>query len=243
MSFRSPTVTSRSDPHKTKRYSPDELQYQFILEMASAVNSLPMTKEVEVNMFKFDQTRACTRPAELNVMLAMRKPKVIKAPASPEVVSAALPLRESTASIKAEEEVVDLTVAITEEPETASSQVARVLNIDDFQFIRLLGQGMECKVFLALDTPTEKLFAIKVVPKNGLTPKAHTRLFEEQRVQKALTNSPWALELEASFEDTDNFYFVSVRYSQCNVIGSSDPLHRTIALVAPFPRGLNEVAT
>ena len=73
-------------------------------------------------------------------------------------------------------------------------------------------------MYLVEDTVSERPFALKVVEKNGLRLREYPPVFEEQAVMRALssrgvgeqTQPPWIAPLMGSFEDSDNFYFLTV---------------------------------
>ncbi|TBU34091.1 kinase-like domain-containing protein, partial [Dichomitus squalens] len=91
----------------------------------------------------------------------------------------------------------------------------------DFRPLRVLGKGGHGTVYLVEDTVSERPFALKVVEKNGLRLREYPPVFEEQAVMQALTTgtgsgagetSPWFVPLAGSFEDSDNFYFLTEYY-------------------------------
>ncbi len=85
--------------------------------------------------------------------------------------------------------------------------------------MRVLGKGGHGTVYLVEDTVSERPFALKVVEKNGLRLREYPPVFEEQAVIRALssggmgeqTRPPWIAPLVGSFEDSDSFYFLTVR--------------------------------
>ncbi|KAI0685947.1 kinase-like domain-containing protein [Cytidiella melzeri] len=85
--------------------------------------------------------------------------------------------------------------------------------VDDFEVIRLLGQGDKSKVFLALNTQTEQFDALKITPKAGLSAglSAANRscISNEHCFGKLLVDCPWAVGFKDSFEDSKNFYTVT----------------------------------
>ncbi|KAI0349553.1 kinase-like protein [Trametes cingulata] len=94
----------------------------------------------------------------------------------------------------------------------------------DFRPIRVLGKGGHGTVYLVEDVVTERLLAMKVIEKNGLRLREYPAVFEEQAVARALTATPEVgdtacgrahfVALQGSFEDSDNFYFLTDYYPQ-----------------------------
>ena len=98
----------------------------------------------------------------------------------------------------------------------------RTLFPTDFRPVRTLGKGGHGKVYLVQDVVSERYLAMKVIEKNGLRMREYPTVFEEQAVSHALVangdearlgsgGSPWLAPLLGSFEDSDNFYFLTVR--------------------------------
>ncbi|KAI0730746.1 kinase-like domain-containing protein, partial [Earliella scabrosa] len=93
----------------------------------------------------------------------------------------------------------------------------------DFRPVRTLGKGGHGKVYLVQDVVSERYLAMKVIEKNGLRMREYPTVFEEQAVSHALVangdearlgsgGSPWLAPLLGSFEDSDNFYFLTEYY-------------------------------
>ncbi|RPD59047.1 kinase-like protein, partial [Lentinus tigrinus ALCF2SS1-7] len=90
----------------------------------------------------------------------------------------------------------------------------------DFRPIRKLGKGGHGSVYLVEDVVSERYLAMKVIEKNGLRLREYPAVFEEQAVTKTLAKdacedgvgSPLSVPLAGSFEDSDNFYFLTDYY-------------------------------
>ncbi|TFK80819.1 kinase-like protein [Polyporus arcularius HHB13444] len=90
----------------------------------------------------------------------------------------------------------------------------------DFRPIRKLGKGGHGTVYLVEDVVSERYLAMKVIEKNGLRLREYPAVFEEQAVTRTLatdssedgSTSPLSVPLAGSFEDTDNFYFLTDYY-------------------------------
>ena len=91
---------------------------------------------------------------------------------------------------------------------------------DDFEIIRSIGQGTHGQLFLALNLKTESFVAVEIIEKTGLDAAACVSLFEQQRMARSLADCAWSLGMEGSFEDSMNFYIVTVRYlySSCTEV-------------------------
>ncbi|KAI9062546.1 kinase-like protein [Trametes sanguinea] len=88
----------------------------------------------------------------------------------------------------------------------------------DFRPIRQLGKGGHGTVYLVEDLVSDRHLAMKVIEKNGLRLREYPVVFEEQAVSRALStmeeaaNRSGVVPLRGSFEDSDNFYFLTDYY-------------------------------
>lgn len=89
--------------------------------------------------------------------------------------------------------------------------------MDDFEPIKHLGRGGFGNVFLVRDKLTNRFYALKAIDKERIPFTFYSKIFEEQRVGKSLAESKWAMGVEGSFDDTDNFYILMVRLHSCIV--------------------------
>ncbi|KAI0675807.1 kinase-like domain-containing protein [Trametes maxima] len=100
-------------------------------------------------------------------------------------------------------------------PHTRKPPLSTTLSASDFRPIRLLGKGGHGKVYLVQDVLTSRHFALKVIEKNGLRMRDYPIVFEEQAVARALAgceDETMFVPLRGSFEDSDNFYFLTDYY-------------------------------
>ncbi|KAI0746477.1 kinase-like domain-containing protein [Daedaleopsis nitida] len=86
------------------------------------------------------------------------------------------------------------------------------LSLDDFLPFQLLGAGGQGSVMLVNHLPNGQFYALKVMKKSTLKAENYAFAFQEQAILKQLVGSPWCLQLQASFEDTDNLYLVTDYY-------------------------------
>ena len=91
-------------------------------------------------------------------------------------------------------------------------QPLRILSRDDFEIIRRIGDGNNGTIFLALDVKTEHFVAVEIIEKCKLDAASCVRLFEEQHFARSLVDCPWIVGLVGSFEDSMNFYIISVSH-------------------------------
>ncbi|KAA1468452.1 kinase-like protein [Dentipellis sp. KUC8613] len=83
------------------------------------------------------------------------------------------------------------------------------LSADEFEPLRLLGEGGFGRVLLVRDRATGRAHALKVVSKARLKPKSHKLVLAEQRVLRAVAGAPGFLQMEASWHDAGSFYFLT----------------------------------
>ncbi|KDQ61900.1 hypothetical protein JAAARDRAFT_55193 [Jaapia argillacea MUCL 33604] len=84
------------------------------------------------------------------------------------------------------------------------------ISLTSFQAIRLLGQGGSGTVFLVIHPPTNTSFALKVQQKHI---QKNIWVRGEQEVLRRLVGVPGMVQLEASFQDEQNFYLLTPHYS------------------------------
>lgn len=92
------------------------------------------------------------------------------------------------------------------------------LNIDQFSVIRHLGSGATGRVFEVEDRISGKHTALKVIQKSLLKGGQDWNVIREQRAFVRNAGNLHAIQLDASFHDTANFYLVMV----CSHPSSSD---------------------
>ncbi|KAI9057362.1 kinase-like protein [Trametes sanguinea] len=105
----------------------------------------------------------------------------------------------------------------------------RVLTVDDFRIIRVLGEGGHGLVLLVQDQLTDKLFALKVISKDSVKYLDHVaKVLIEKDAMQALMGNPSFVGIKGSFEDEDNFLFLMDYYP-------GGTLHDKIQRVGRFP--------
>ncbi|KAI8973131.1 kinase-like domain-containing protein [Trametes punicea] len=88
----------------------------------------------------------------------------------------------------------------------------RILKVEDFRIIRVLGEGGQGLVLLVQDQVTDRLFALKVIKKHKLQTKDLSTVFVEQDIMKTLAGNPLFPALKGSFEDEDHFFLLTDYY-------------------------------
>ncbi|TFK37148.1 kinase-like domain-containing protein [Crucibulum laeve] len=90
---------------------------------------------------------------------------------------------------------------------------AGIVDIYDFTCLKVLGVGATGEVYLVDDKVSRNRMALKVIRKSkalGDTPSTTVRfILREQRILRKMADSPWALNLLASWSDWDQFYFAT----------------------------------
>ncbi|KAH9855573.1 kinase-like domain-containing protein, partial [Lenzites betulinus] len=91
---------------------------------------------------------------------------------------------------------------------TGPSPVQR-LGTSDFRVLRVLGHGGQGTVLLVEYLSSGRLYALKMIKKQGLRLKEYRLAFQEQDASKLLAGNPWCAQLKGSFEDEEYFYLLS----------------------------------
>ena len=89
----------------------------------------------------------------------------------------------------------------------------RKLTTKDFRLIRTLGFGAYGYVLKVQDRITGKIYALKMVSKASTSIEGDTKVMEEQAIMRMVEGDPRFIQLRASFEDEDRFYYLMVRPS------------------------------
>ena len=89
----------------------------------------------------------------------------------------------------------------------------RKLTTKDLRLIRTLGFGAYGYVLKVQDRTTGKIYALKMVSKASTSNADDTKVMEEQAIMRMVEGDPRFIQLRASFEDEDRFYYLMVRFS------------------------------
>ena len=87
------------------------------------------------------------------------------------------------------------------------------VNPDDLVPFQIAGAGGQGSVATVVHSPTGEMFALKMIPKAGLSNQGLEFVFLEQATSLRLVGCPYVPQLRASWEDSDHFYLLSVRPS------------------------------
>ena len=117
---------------------------------------------------------------------------------------------KSQAPIVADESAAELTSLFRTDLVSPTAHRLPKVTTTDLAVIRALGNGGQATVWLIKHLPTDRLFALKMVAKHSLPRKNNTRVFEEQDMLRRLAGDSRFLQLQASFEDDEYFYFMTV---------------------------------
>ena len=83
------------------------------------------------------------------------------------------------------------------------------VTVDDFEFYKQVGEGSYGQVYLALQKDKNKFVAIKQLFKGDLIRMEKTEaVMREKDLLKLLTKRPFIINLQQTFMDRDNLYFV-----------------------------------
>ncbi|KAG6918028.1 hypothetical protein DXG01_016880 [Tephrocybe rancida] len=104
-----------------------------------------------------------------------------------------------------------------------------VLQLEDFDVLKMIGKGHSARVFLAIDRASSRQVAIKVIPKGA----GHdTWAVKEQAIHRRLDGCSFLLPLLASWHDDANFYLVMPFLSGNDMaisLGAASCFHETKA--------------
>ena len=81
----------------------------------------------------------------------------------------------------------------------------------DLRVVRFLGEGTSGKVFFVKDRISNAKLALKVVPKAGKSEYTLSVVVDERDIMEKLSDSPWFVNLWASWHDSANLYIAMVR--------------------------------
>ena len=95
------------------------------------------------------------------------------------------------------------------------------LSISDFIPKKFMGRGAFGEVYLVQGKRSRELFALKVIRKENLRHSDYETIFEEQRIMKTVAGSDHSVHLKASFQDSDNYYILTVRHSSITLFFSA----------------------
>ncbi|KAH0586723.1 hypothetical protein H2248_007937 [Termitomyces sp. 'cryptogamus'] len=111
------------------------------------------------------------------------------------------------------------TLSLHSKPSLASAAAPRIPHLADLDFVKVLGIGSTAQVYLVHNRRTSARRALKVVPHADMVFGQIFSVREEQSILQTLAMSskmmggkPYFSELDASFYDTKNFYFLMPLY-------------------------------
>ncbi|CDO70434.1 hypothetical protein BN946_scf184999.g75 [Trametes cinnabarina] len=93
-------------------------------------------------------------------------------------------------------------------PASSPAPARRLLKVEDFCVIRVLGEGGQGLVSLVQDKITGNLYALKAIKKHRLQTRDLPTVFVEQDILKTLVGRPFFTSLKGSFEDEDYFFLL-----------------------------------
>jgi len=93
---------------------------------------------------------------------------------------------------------------IFNQPQSNSKQVS----IDDFELLKVLGQGAFGKVFLARHMAQNKIYAMKVLKKESIIQMDQLEHTKTEKMILQHVNHPFIVGLEFAFQTPDKLYFV-----------------------------------
>lgn len=109
----------------------------------------------------------------------------------------------------AEEEQEKPSSCSTEEHEAISeSERVESVGLEDFDFLKVVGQGAFGKVFQVMKKGTSEIYAMKVVRKDKIIEKNHTEYMKAERDILTQVDHPYIVQLRYSFQTKYRLYLV-----------------------------------
>lgn len=94
---------------------------------------------------------------------------------------------------------------MTREPAYSEAAITR----SHFDFLTTLGQGAYGQVYLVQNKYSKQMFALKVLDKNHIIRYEKIEsVWRERNLGQKLSGHPNIVEFEATFQDTENLYFL-----------------------------------
>ncbi|KIM38003.1 hypothetical protein M413DRAFT_249543 [Hebeloma cylindrosporum] len=104
------------------------------------------------------------------------------------------------------------TIQTLDPPRVSSTKAPRILDVNDLNVIRFLGEGTSGKVYYVKDRISKAKLALKVVPKAGKSEYTLNVLVQERELMEKLSDSPWFVNLWGSWHDSANLYIAMTAY-------------------------------
>ncbi|XP_067933082.1 citron Rho-interacting kinase-like [Watersipora subatra] len=80
------------------------------------------------------------------------------------------------------------------------------VNPDDFEIVKLIGEGHFGQVKVVKEKHSSEIYALKVIRKRDVLSHQEAAYFEEERDIMSKSNNPWLTQLHYAFQDTENLY-------------------------------------
>ncbi|ONK62669.1 uncharacterized protein A4U43_C07F6740 [Asparagus officinalis] len=95
-----------------------------------------------------------------------------------------------------------------EHEETSQSENVESVGLDDFDFLKVVGQGAFGKVFQVMKKGTSEVYAMKVVRKDKIIEKNHFEYMKAERDILTKVDHPFIVQLRYSFQTKYRLYLV-----------------------------------
>ncbi|XP_020267275.1 serine/threonine-protein kinase AtPK2/AtPK19-like isoform X2 [Asparagus officinalis] len=97
---------------------------------------------------------------------------------------------------------------VPEEHEVPSSENVERVGLEDFDFLKVVGQGAFGKVFQVMKKGTSEIYAMKVVRKDTILEKNHSEYMKAERDILTKIDHPFIVQLRYSFQTKYRLYLV-----------------------------------
>ncbi|GBE78508.1 cAMP-dependent protein kinase catalytic subunit alpha [Sparassis crispa] len=135
-------------------------------------------------------------------------PKLLLPP-QPDLFPVPAPISDHVSSLVLDKPLPPLPVCPSPSLADPPNPIGRRLHVKQFKPLRVLGKGGQGTVALVEDRVSGSFLGMKIVRKAAVRTKSYPRLFDEQRIMRALAGEPWVLPLLASFDDRDHFFILT----------------------------------
>ena len=87
-------------------------------------------------------------------------------------------------------------------------QIQKIINLDDFEIIKLIGRGSFANVYLVKNKSNQKIYSMKKLNKPFLKRNKQEQHTINERILLSKMNNPFLVKLYCCFQDNEHLYFI-----------------------------------